>query len=85
MTEEESQGNRTRTLVEALEIFGTENLPKNNDSDLQVCLRSLERIAREKGLDYLREHRQLIIDRVEIMCNQQNMTNYPTYIPPSKR
>ena len=83
MTKKEPQKKQPENLLDqALEIFGKENVPKSN---VQVCLRSLERISREKGLDYLKEHRQLIIDRVDLICNQHDTPIPPTYIPPSKR
>ena len=83
MTKKKPQKKQPENLLDqALEIFGKENVPKSN---VQVCLRSLLRISREKGLDYLKEHRQLIIDRVDLMCNQQNTPIPPTYIPPLKR
>ena len=46
---------QSKTLLDkALEIFGTKNLPKKN---VQICLRSLERIAREKKEREKKENR----------------------------
>ncbi len=67
MTKEEIQGKQTKTLLEhILEIIGEENLPKSSDSNLKICLKILEELAEEKGLNYLKEHRELIIDQIEM-------------------
>ena len=63
MTKEESQGKQT-LLDQVLEIIGKENLPKSTDSNLKMCLEILEELAEERGLDYLKAHRELIIDQI---------------------
>lgn len=67
MTKEEIQGKQTKTLLEhILEIIGEENLPKSSDSNLKICLVILEELAAERGLDYLKKNRELIIDQIEM-------------------
>ena len=67
MTKEEIQGKQTKTLLEhILEIIGEENLPKSSDSNLKICLEILEELAEERGLDYLKKNRELIIDQIEM-------------------
>ena len=67
MTKEEIQGKQTKTLLEhVLEIIGEENLPKSSDSNLKICLEILEELAEERGLDYLKKNRELIIDQIEM-------------------
>ena len=65
MTKEESQGKQT-LLDQVLEIIGKENLPKSSDSNLKMCREILEELAEKRGLDYLKEHRELIIDQIEM-------------------
>jgi len=67
MTKEEIQGKQTKTLLEhVLEIIGEENLPKSSDSNLKICLEILEELAEERGLDYLKKNRELIIDQIKM-------------------
>jgi len=67
MTKEEIQGKQTKTLLEhVLEIIGEENLPKSSDSNLKICLEILEELAEEKGLEYLKKNRELIIDQIKM-------------------
>ena len=67
MTKEEIQGKQTKTLLEhILEIIGEENLPKSSDSNLKICLVILEELAAERGLDYLKKNRELIIDQIKM-------------------
>jgi len=64
MTEDESHGNQT-LLDQVREIIGEENLPKSSVSNLKMCLEILEELAEKRGLDYLKENRELIIDQIE--------------------
>ena len=64
MTEEESHGEQT-LLDQVREIIGEENLPKSSVSNLKMCLEILEELAEKRGLDYLKENRELIIDQIE--------------------
>ena len=64
MTEEESQG-KQHLLDQIVEIIGEKNLPNSSDSNLKTCLEILEEMAEEKGLDYIKENKLLIIDQIE--------------------
>ena len=64
MTEGESQG-KQHLLDQIVEIIGEENLPNSSDSNLKTCLKILEEMAEEKGLDYIKENKLLIIDQIE--------------------
>jgi hypothetical protein len=58
MTEDESHGNQT-LLDQVRGIIGEENLPKSSVSNLKMCLEILEELAEKRGLDYLKENREL--------------------------
>jgi len=64
MTKEKSQDNQT-LLDQVREIIGEENLPTSSVSNLKMCLEVLEELAEKRGLDYLKENRELIIDQIE--------------------
>ena len=64
MTEEESQG-KQHLFDQIVEIIGEENLPNSSETNLKACLRILEEMAEEKGLDYIKENKLLIIDQIE--------------------
>ena len=64
MTEEESQ-DKQHLLDQIVEIIGEENLSNSSDTNLKTCLKILEEMAEEKGLDYIKENKFFIIDQIE--------------------
>ena len=52
-------------LLSDFQIIGEENLPNSSETNLKACLRILEEMAEEKGLDYIKENKLLIIDQIE--------------------
>ena len=64
MTMEQPQGNQT-LQDQILKIIGKENLPKSSVSNLERCLEILKEQAEDKGMDYIKENRDLIIDQIK--------------------
>ena len=64
MTMEEPQGNQT-LQDQILKIIGKENLPKSSVSNLERCIEILEEQAEDKGMDYIKENKDLIIDQIK--------------------